>query len=48
MKNKSIQQRFHAAQVLVRDAGLYALQWFGKLDSLTDREKIISGRWVFR
>ena len=39
MKNKSIQQRFHAAQVLVRDAGLYALQWFGKLDSLQTEKK---------
>ncbi|HBJ46693.1 MAG TPA: inositol monophosphatase, partial [Deltaproteobacteria bacterium] len=39
MKNKSIQQRFHAAQVLVRDAGLYALQWFRKLDSLKTEKK---------
>ena len=39
MKQESIQNRFHAAQVLVRDAGLYALQWFGKLDSLKTEKK---------
>ena len=39
MKNKAIQQRFHAVQVLVRDAGLYALQWFRKLDSLKTEKK---------
>ena len=39
MKNKSIQQRFDAVQVLVRDAGIYALQWFRKLDSLKTEKK---------
>ena len=39
MKQESIQNRFHAAQVLVRDAGLYALQWFRKLDSLKTEKK---------
>jgi len=39
MKEESIQNRFHAVQVLVRDAGLYALQWFRKLDSLKTEKK---------
>ena len=39
MKEESIQNRFHAVQVLVRDSGLYALQWFRKLDSLKTEKK---------
>ena len=39
MKEESIQNRFHAVQVLVRDAGLYALQWYRKLDSLKTEKK---------
>ncbi|MBC8258812.1 MAG: inositol monophosphatase [SAR324 cluster bacterium] len=39
MKEQAIQSRFHAAQVLVRDAGLYALQWYRKLDSLQTEKK---------
>jgi myo-inositol-1(or 4)-monophosphatase len=39
MTDQSIQYRFHAAQVLVRDAGLYALQWFRNLESLHTEKK---------
>ncbi len=39
MTDQSIQYRFQAAQVLVRDAGLYALQWFRNLESLHTEQK---------
>ena len=39
MKKQSIKNRFHAVQVLVRDAGLYAIQWYSKLDSLQTEKK---------
>ena len=39
MTDQSIQYRFQAAQVLVRVAGLYALNWFRNLDSLQAEKK---------
>ena len=39
MTDQSIQYRFQAAQVLVRDAGLYALHWFRNLESLHTEQK---------
>jgi len=39
MKEQLIKNRYHAAQVLVRDAGLYAIQWFRKIDSLHTEKK---------
>ena len=39
MKNQSIQYRFQAVQVLVRDAGIYALQWFRNRDTLQIEKK---------
>ena len=39
MTDQSIQYSFQAAQVLVRDAGLYALQWFRNLESLHTEQK---------
>ena len=39
MSDQSIHHRFQAAQVLVRDAGLYALQWFRNLESLHTEKK---------
>ena len=39
MLDQSIHHRFQAAQVLVRDAGLYALQWFRNLESLNTEKK---------
>ena len=39
MTDQFIQYRIQAAQVLVRDAGLYALQWFRNLESLHTEQK---------
>ena len=39
MKDQSIQYRFQAVQVLVRDAGIYALQWFRNRDTLQIEKK---------
>ena len=39
MTDQSIQYRIQAAQVLVREAGLYALNWFRNLDSLQAEKK---------
>ena len=39
MNEQSIKNRYHASQVLVRDAGVCALQWFRNQDLLETEKK---------